>query len=204
MNNYIVYLHKNKLNGCTYIGITSQKSDKRWRSGKGYSGSPLFYNAIQKYGWDSFDHKILFQNLNKKEAELIEVDLIYYFKKLNLSYNLADGGNVTTGLKMSDSARKNISDGHKGLKHSEYTKQKMSQSLRKRPKEIRDLAALKKMKPVCQYDLNNVFIKEWLGAMEIERELGFLHQNIAKCCKNKYKNAYGFIWKYKINNNNGL
>ena len=52
-------------------------------------------------------------------------------------------------------------------------------------------------KIILQFDLNCEFIKEWLSAREIERELGFNRINITKCCKGKYKQAYGYIWIYK-------
>ena len=48
-----------------YIGITSQAVNKRWKNGKGYKSSPYFYNAIQKYGWNNFEHNILFTDLKK-------------------------------------------------------------------------------------------------------------------------------------------
>lgn len=35
--------------------------------------------------------------------------------------------------------------------------------------------------------------------MQVERELGFKHSSIFKCCNGKYKQAYGFKWKYKEN-----
>ena len=54
-----------------------------------------------------------------------------------------------------------------------------------------------KSKPVLQYDLEGNFIKEWESTMEIDRQLGFAHTNISKCCKGKYKQAYGYIWRYK-------
>ena len=52
---YIVYQHKNKINGKVYIGITMQDPERRWRHGEGYKSSPHFYAAIQKYGWDNFE-----------------------------------------------------------------------------------------------------------------------------------------------------
>lgn len=54
-----------------------------------------------------------------------------------------------------------------------------------------------KSKPILQYDLEGKFIKEWPSAKEVERQLGFASTNIAKCLKGKYKQAYGYIWKYK-------
>ena len=71
-NNYTVYMHKNKINGKVYIGITYQNVKYRWRkNGEGYK-KQKFYNAIKKYGWDNFEHIILFENLTFEEACLKE------------------------------------------------------------------------------------------------------------------------------------
>lgn len=51
--------------------------------------------------------------------------------------------------------------------------------------------------PVIQFDKNYNYIKEWISASEIERELGFAQANVSACCRGKYKQAYGYIWKYK-------
>ena len=46
---YTVYMHKNKINGKIYIGITSRKPEARWgTNGINYKTSPHFYAAIQK------------------------------------------------------------------------------------------------------------------------------------------------------------
>lgn len=50
-------------------------------------------------------------------------------------------------------------------------------------------------KSVLQYSLDGTFIKEWQSTIEIKRQLGFGH--ISECCNGKYKQMYGFIWKYK-------
>lgn len=52
-------------------------------------------------------------------------------------------------------------------------------------------------KPVLQYTLDNVFIKEWPSIKEIQRQLNFSKSYIIGCCKGKYKKAYDYIWKYK-------
>jgi len=54
MNNYTIYIHKNKINGKVYIGQTGQDPKKRWDNGNGYKTCSRFWNAIQKYGWDNF------------------------------------------------------------------------------------------------------------------------------------------------------
>lgn len=52
-------------------------------------------------------------------------------------------------------------------------------------------------KEVIQYSLEGQFIKEWPSTREIERKLGCYNTEISKCCRGIFKQAYGFIWKYK-------
>ena len=67
-----VYMHTFP-NGKVYIGITSQETERRWRSdGYGYNKQGLIFNAICKYGWDNVDHKILACVAEKEEAEMLE------------------------------------------------------------------------------------------------------------------------------------
>ena len=61
-----------------------QEPEKRWGvNGRNYKSSPHFYSAIQKYGWDNFEHNILFTNLTKEEACLKEEEKI---QKLSQNY----------------------------------------------------------------------------------------------------------------------
>lgn len=91
--NYTVYMHINKENNKRYIGITRQNPKKRWDNGEGYKTQP-FYNAIKEYGWDGFDHIILFEKLSYDEACKIEKDLIKKYKtnNKNYGYNVSEGG----------------------------------------------------------------------------------------------------------------
>ena len=52
-------------------------------------------------------------------------------------------------------------------------------------------------KAVLQFTLDNILVKEFPSAIQIERELGFSCGNIVNCCKGRYKTAYGYIWRYK-------
>ena len=93
--NYNVYKHTNLINHKSYIGITSQKCENRWGiNGKGYELQPKFYHAIQKYGWDNFQHDILYTNLNKETALKIEADLIKTYNTIENGYNVASYGTV--------------------------------------------------------------------------------------------------------------
>ena len=52
-------------------------------------------------------------------------------------------------------------------------------------------------KTILQFDLNDNFIKEYPSIQQIYRETGFSQGNICGCCNGKYKQMYGFKWKYK-------
>lgn len=92
---YKVYYHKNKINNKYYIGITKQNVNKRWgKNGKNYY-TQYFGYAIQKYGWDNFEHGILFDNLTETEAKNKEIELIKKYNSLHPNgYNLTVGGDT--------------------------------------------------------------------------------------------------------------
>lgn len=52
-------------------------------------------------------------------------------------------------------------------------------------------------KPVLQYSIELIFIKEWDSAMSIQREIKIHNAHISKCCRWKAKSAWGFIWRFK-------
>ena len=92
---YIVYCHTNKINNKKYIGQTCRSLETRSGSnGCGYKECPYFYRAIQKHGWDNFEHKVLFENLSKESADRIEKILIQMFKTQDsdYGYNIQNGG----------------------------------------------------------------------------------------------------------------
>lgn len=91
-NNYVVYIHRNKINGKVYVGQSSNL-EERWRcNGKNYFNSIKFFNAIKKYGWDNFSHEVLYSNLNKEAADILEKELIIKYNSIQNGYNLKDGG----------------------------------------------------------------------------------------------------------------
>lgn len=92
---YIVYCHTNKINGKKYIGQTKLSPERRWgKNGCNYSGSRHFFGAIQKYGWNNFDHEIIASNLTLEEANNFESLLIQKLntQNPNKGYNIAFGG----------------------------------------------------------------------------------------------------------------
>ena len=133
--NYKLYVHINKINGKRYYGITgSKKVEKRWRNGRGYKfwidkdgkrhGNEHFWNSICRYGWDSFEHIVLFEGLTKDEAELMEKCYIALYNTRNPSkgYNQTDGGEGGNGAKRTEETRKKISEAKKGELNPNYGK----------------------------------------------------------------------------------
>lgn len=99
---WYVYMHTNKINNKKYIGITGQNRYwDRWRSdGSGYK-TQVFGRAIEKYGWNNFDHKILKEVETESEACELEQYYIQKYKSNNkdFGYNISMGGEGTlTGL----------------------------------------------------------------------------------------------------------
>ena len=53
-------------------------------------------------------------------------------------------------------------------------------------------------KPIIQYDLGGNFIQEYPSMHEAARCLGLKQGGISMCCRGIAKTAYGFVWKYKM------
>ena len=56
-------------------------------------------------------------------------------------------------------------------------------------------------KPILQYELNGIFVKEWRSARSVFAELGINHPQIINCVNGKAKSAGGYFWKRKKQNN---
>lgn len=216
---YIVYLHINKINGKTYVGITKyvDSPNRRWRNGNGYRRDSIIYKAINKYGWDNFNH-IIFCKTSKETACLLERSLIKLYKKRKISYNIGLGGEGSEsfseetkeklrsyipyikGKHHTEEAKKKISEAGK-RSCSEETKRKISTANLGKKVNIPRSTILKmreiNIKPVLQFDLNNNFIKEYESITEAEKSLGKSSHHINCCCKGKRKTAYGYKWRYK-------
>lgn len=173
--NFKIYSHISP-SGKWYIGQTCQSTQLRWgKSGKRYletrkDGSylhPAFAKAILKYGWDKFEHKILFENLSLMEANMIEEDLVYYYRKQGLSYNLCDGGN-----------------GARGWKCSTETRNKMSKSAWKR-------------KGVIKLSETGEVIQRFNSISDAAKQLGVDRNTISAWCNGKKTYLSGdYIWRF--------
>lgn len=131
-NEYLVYMYTNNINNKKYIGVTTNVKKRAGGRGGYYRGSPRFYNAIQKYGWENFSVAIIREGLSKKEASIIEKDLISKFKTMDKTYgyNLQRGGFPETFEKYSEDRNKRISTTLKKQRSSEEYRQAMANRMR--------------------------------------------------------------------------
>lgn len=89
---WCIYIHTNKINNKKYIGITCQKPESRWGvNGEHYNEQEKFYNAIQEYGWNNFNHEIIETNLDKVTALAREAELISQYNTVINGYNSVSG-----------------------------------------------------------------------------------------------------------------
>lgn len=202
MNNYKVYIHIFP-NSKVYIGITKQRPEYRWRNGKKYDNNKYMENAIKKYKWENIEHKILHDNLNKEEAERIEIELIKKYKSDNrkFGYNILKGGNVSKG--MSEEARKEMSAKRKGKHYSSRTEfkkghkpwttgKKMSNEFRQKlSKSHIGQVPWNRRKILC---IENNTIYE--SMKEASEKLSVLPAGISKVCRGIIQQTGGLHFKY--------
>lgn len=190
---YKVYMHKLKSDNRVYIGITKQEVYKRWQNGLGYVRSSYFYKAIQKYGWDNFEHIILLDDLTKEEAEQKEKELIKKYKAniKGYGFNLNEGGFAPT---ITEKQKRKISETEKGKIISKETIKKANETKRKRYETIgltikEKERYIKRTKTVKCIETD----KKYFGQKELEK-YGLNGSNIYEVCNGNRKSAYGYHW----------
>lgn len=213
-NNYIVYMHLFP-NNKKYIGITSKKPKQRWENGTGYITQKLMNRAIEKYKWENIEHKILYKNLTKEEAEQKEIKLIKKYKTNNpkYGYNVENGGNSIgkhskeTRLKISNAnkGKKNpkVSKVNKGNKYclgrimSEESKNKISNAnkgkhMSPNTEFKKGYSNISRMRKVICLETGKVYNSMTNASKETNISLA----NIQSVCLGKSKTAKGYHWRY--------
>lgn len=206
---YCIYTHINKTNGKVYIGLTGMIPEERWRDGKGYHKGTHFRNAIDKYGWDNFEHKIIKDNLTKEEASYWEQYYISFYNSMDrrFGYNMSSGGEHG-GHVQTIETRKKISENHGGFdgkNHTEETLKKMREAKagKNHPnygkhfsndlKEKLKIAALNaRGRLFLCVELNRIFD----NLNEAQEITACSKSAIVRCCQNKQYQSKGYHWKY--------
>lgn len=202
---YTVYLRTNTINEKQYVGQTSNFTRRNWdwNTLSQHYANNFLAQERNKYGLENFKTEILAEVETQEEAWELEKKFI---KELNTKvpngYNMTDGGDGVNGLSWSEESKRKQSEKSKGRHPSEETRKKMSKSHSGEKhwnygRHWSDEYKRKQSRLVLQIDKNtNEVIAEFPSTMEVERQLGFNHSYITRCCNGFFKQAYGFKWSY--------
>lgn len=200
MGNYCVYVHTNTVNGKKYVGQTCQKPEYRWSSGGGYKGCH-FHRAIEKYGWDSFDHEIVAENLTKEEAGRLEVELIAKYNTTDptFGYNRSTGGeNTFAGSEYTEERREKVRQSNHTRTVSEETRAKMSAASKARGNgqtgKLGKLSGKSGLVRQMDPDTGEV-VAEYYGFAEMQRETGWNRTSVKRAALNNGR-SHGYKWEY--------
>lgn len=173
-----------------YVGITSQKPNDRWRNGNGYKSHVYFWRAIQKYGWNNFQHEIVAGNLMESEAKNFEKILIEKLQSNNpkYGYNVTAGGDGTVGVQHFGS-----DNPFYGKHHSDEVKEVLRKTRELYKDDIKELLG----RPVYQFDLNGNFVHKYSTIREAEEQTGISHSVISRVCQGKLNHTHGYTWVYQ-------
>lgn len=186
---YCIYKHTNKINNKVYIGQTCQQLEQRWKKGEGYKTCTKFYNAIQKYGWDNFEHTILEKELTLNQANEREAYWISFYDSYKNGYNSSLGGK---NAQKTEEWKKKISDSNKGKhNHSAENNPMFGKHMSEAAKE----KSRKKQKhfSVMCVETGKIYLSCHLAAADygLKRD-----GHIPEVCRGKRKTAGGVHWKF--------
>lgn len=222
MRSWCIYMHTSP-SGKVYIGQTCQKPTKRWQNGRGYldSNNRHFYNAILRYGWNQFEHKILYTGLTQEEANEKEIELIKQYDSANplKGYNQDYGGKGKG--RCTEATKRKISESHKGEKNGMFGKHPANEHSKgatwmrgeghpmygKRGKDSPNYGRKNSEEIRRKMSINNPSNKAvrcvetgviYRSTMEAQRQTGVCGNAIGGCCRHleHYHTAGGFHWEW--------
>jgi group I intron endonuclease len=215
----MAYIYKiTNPNGRIYIGQTTNIKT-RWNKYKKLTckDQPSIYSSLKKYGPENH----VFEIIEECNINILDEREIYWGEHFDVLSNKHLNNRLGRGFGSYDSDEVKLKKSlcHKGrlnywLKDKKLSKEqcdKISQSklgkkqnrskIRKDkgiPKNYHVSAVIKsKSKPVIQYTLEGIFIKEWESGKIASIKLEIPQSNINSCCNNKIKTSGGYVWKFK-------
>lgn len=129
MNICSIYKITNNVNGKIYIGQTWISIKERFRKHTHISSNCLkIKRAIDKYGKNNFQIKLITVCSTQKVADHLESYFIEKYDSVENGYNILIGGKTGSrkGIKTSDETKVKLSKAACGRKHSDETKLKLS------------------------------------------------------------------------------
>ena len=211
----IIYKWTNKKNCKKYIGQTIHPEKRYQQHKRGErADSQIIDRAILKYGAENFDYTVLLtihaetrEELRGllDEAEIALIRLEQSYIKTGLGYNMTLGGmtrgtynhseetrlklsRMKKGKRLSEAAKRNIAEGHRGLKFTELHKTNLQKAHKADMKRIR------------QFTVEGVLIAEYDSIKAAERTTGINRGGISACINGRQQRTTGrdgvsYMWK---------
>lgn len=174
----LIYTFTNKENGLVYVGQTIQEFEVRYYAhiyqALRTKVHNKFYNAIRKYGKESFITEIIHVvesddiNYIIDELNRLEIIEIHNHDSLKNGYNSQDGGRGKI-----DYVKRGKTIGEAKM-NSEY----------------------KNSNIIEQYDLKGNLVNTFGSTMQAQRATGANNGHILKVCRGQRKTHKGYIWKF--------
>jgi group I intron endonuclease len=146
VDDFYVYIWTNRISGKQYVGkgIGRRAADHMRSAFHKRKGCTAFYRAIALYGPEHFEMRFLATGLSEDLAFALECAAIDAYGSQREGYNCTSGGE---GVRMPRTAEHNrrISEAHKGLRHTENSKKRISDGKTNPSKETRDKMRLAKL-----------------------------------------------------------
>jgi group I intron endonuclease len=197
-----IYKITNKVNGKSYIGYTENPT-KRWQAHQRRQGSEIVFQAIKKYGLKNLNFEVIAEdNVTGEDRYIQEHNTMY-----PTGYNLTPGGSLPPNhrgktyeeiykctkraneQKTKRLARQKLAGGYGPKKHTEETKQKISNSIsgKNHPMygKVHSSTTIKKMKETRKGQnagSKNNTAKKW-KLTSPEGNEHFAHGNLYEKCK---------------------
>jgi group I intron endonuclease len=214
--NYTIYKVENKYNGLVYIGATKRDLETRKSEHiqKAYNNSekPLhqatYTHGIDAFTWETIDTARNSNELAKKEKHYI----LEYSSKEN-GYNLDSGGGFKKTVYQYCIKDGSLIESYDCLQSAANVINATKQQISRACLSVSNIYGEyywnyqlqepfipnkdKRLKEVCQYDLDNYYIKSYSSVSIASQETGINKGSIAKVCRRERSTAGGFKWKYK-------
>jgi len=205
----IIYAITNKINGKQYVGQTTQRIERRWKSHCTNNGCLALNGAIQKYGKENFTVEEIYRAFSIEELNQKEIEFINKFNTLApYGYNLKTGGNRPTyskesrekmskshlgnpgywlGNKHSEKTKKKISEAKMGIKNNNFGKPKSEETKSKMS------ASQSNKRPIVCNETGVLYASLGIAS----RALKIYEQNIRAVLKGSRKSTGGFTFSYQ-------
>lgn len=188
----LVYRHRRLDTGKVfYVGIGSSKKRAYCKNGR----NDYWNKIVKKAGYQI---EIVKKDISREEACELEEILISEYGRVNNSTgclcNMTDGGEGAPNVIVSLETRNKLSKANKGYKHTPEAILKIRKASLGRTHSKK--TSNKRRKPVTQFSLEGVFIRDWGSAKQAEVSLG-IGRHINSVCKGRRKTTGGYTWKYK-------